>query len=212
MATLTRSQIELYALAAGLPPGLFGAIAEAESSGSTTVVNSIGCVGLWQINQPVQVKDHPTWTVAWLQDPSHNAQAAATLYRQSGTAPWVSSESVWSKDPAVTGTSTTPAGLLAPDPFGDDTTGAIPGDGSTTPSVPGLGDVQSVAGGVTSLAHLGVGAAKWLSNPQNWVRIGEVVVGAGLVLVGLVVMTRGTWEPAAQAVTKTAAKVGAMAA
>lgn len=55
------------------------AIALAESSGNATVINSIGATGLWQINQPVHVKAHPTWTKQWLQNPNNNAKAAYVL-------------------------------------------------------------------------------------------------------------------------------------
>ena len=72
------STAELVALAeeAGLEgekAAIAGAIASAESQGNPKVVNSIGCVGLWQIYQSV----HPElgMTVEDLKVPSKNAQA-----------------------------------------------------------------------------------------------------------------------------------------
>jgi cell wall-associated NlpC family hydrolase len=82
VTTLTARQIARVAYTAGFRgDGLVTAVAVAlaESSGRVEVVNSIGCVGLWQINQPVHVAAHPKWTRAWLQVASHNAEAAFTL-------------------------------------------------------------------------------------------------------------------------------------
>ena len=90
MPTLSQTQIAMYARAAGLPgdPDVWAAVAMAESSGRTDIVNSIGCVGLWQINQPVHVKRHPTWTVRWLSDPMNNAKAAKAIYASHAPQPW----------------------------------------------------------------------------------------------------------------------------
>ena len=90
MPVLSYDQIVQVARAGGLPgdKDMWAAVAMAESSGRTDVVNSIGCVGLWQINQPVHIKTHPTWTVAWLQNPVNNAKAAAVIYRAQGMKAW----------------------------------------------------------------------------------------------------------------------------
>lgn len=55
------------------------AVALAESSGRTEVVNSIGCVGLWQINRPAHQPAHPGWTQSWLQNGANNATAAFSV-------------------------------------------------------------------------------------------------------------------------------------
>lgn len=60
------------------------AVVLAESGGNAKVVNRIGCVGWFQINQPVHVKAHPTWTRAYLQDPRNNAKAAYALFVANG--------------------------------------------------------------------------------------------------------------------------------
>lgn len=91
MTTISSAQVRMYAQSAGFSGSLLDtmtAIAMAESSNRTDVVNPIGCVGLWQINQPVQVKDHPTWTVAYLQNPLNNAMAAKTIYTSQGLSAW----------------------------------------------------------------------------------------------------------------------------
>lgn len=64
------------------------AVALSESSGRYWVVNSIGCVGLWQINVSVHVKSHPTWTTAAMKDPDRNAAAARVLWKDRGWKPW----------------------------------------------------------------------------------------------------------------------------
>jgi len=64
------------------------AVALAESSGRYWVVNSIGCVGLWQIYVKVHIKAHPTWTTAAMKDPDRNAAAARVLWKDRGWQPW----------------------------------------------------------------------------------------------------------------------------
>lgn len=90
MATLSLNQMALIAATAGLPgdPWLWAAVGMAESTGRTDVVNSIGCVGIWQINQPVHVKANPTWTVGWLKNPVNNALAAKKIYNSQGMNAW----------------------------------------------------------------------------------------------------------------------------
>jgi hypothetical protein len=170
---LSRAEIKLYTISAGLPD-LFVDIAMAESSGRTDVVNSIGCVGLWQINQPVHVKAHPSWTRTWLQNPGNNARAAKVLYSQSGTAPWVSSKAKWG-GAAGAGNSD---GLQWSD---------IPGADAVSGAVDTVGDV---AGGVSLIADGVAKTATWVSKPSNWVRVGYVVGGGVLVVAGVGMITK----------------------
>lgn len=89
MTTLTPRQIARVAYTAGFRGDRLVtavAIAIAESGGRVEVVNSIGCVGLWQINQPVHVQTYPKWTRAYLQNAANNAAAAFTL--SGGGARW----------------------------------------------------------------------------------------------------------------------------
>lgn len=62
------------------------AVGLAESGGRYWVVNSIGCVGLWQINVPV----HKKYTTAAMKDPAKNAAAAMDIYKGAGSkwSPW----------------------------------------------------------------------------------------------------------------------------
>lgn len=86
--SLSPSQIAGYWLKYGgnrSKATIMTAIALAESSGQTDVVNSIGCVGLWQINQPV----HPELgTTDSLKNPANNAKAAGSILRSQGLTAW----------------------------------------------------------------------------------------------------------------------------
>jgi hypothetical protein len=82
MAILSANQIAAVASGAGFsgtPLVISIAIALAESSGDTNVINYLGCVGLWQVYESVHIREHPTWTTSWLQNPANNAQAAYIL-------------------------------------------------------------------------------------------------------------------------------------
>lgn len=218
MATLTQDQIVQVARAGGLPgdPQIWAAVAMAESSGRTDVINSIGCVGLWQINQPVHIRTHPTWTVKWLQNPVNNAKAAAVIYRQQGWSGWEAytgpdgkgSDGPWRqyyKGSTSSGGGSTvtpvfdfndPFGLWpddwgdAPDSIGGDTLNDWfdTEDGSTDRSIaPGIGDVAT---GIGTIAEAVTKSAVWLGNPRNWVRVGYVAGGALLVGMGLSIVAK----------------------
>lgn len=88
---LTAKEIANAAAAAGFTGSdlqIAVAVAFAESSGNPTVVNSLGCVGLWQIYQSVWVGSNPTWTVAWLKIPANNAIAAYKVKSEQGWGAW----------------------------------------------------------------------------------------------------------------------------
>lgn len=187
MATLTLQQAAAYARAAGFTGDALVdivAVAEPESSLSTTVVNSIGCVGVWQINQPVHVKDHPNWTVAWLQDPGNNAAAAYTVWQQQGMSAWQS----WTTGRAagyVSAAQVAVASVGGGTATGTATTAALttatPATGTVT-QADLLGDSGKALG---SIAHVIIAGAAWVANPDNWSRLIYVVLGGGIILVGL---------------------------
>lgn len=185
MATLTLQQAATYARAAGFTGDALVdivAVVPGESGGSTTVVNSIGCVGVWQINQPVHVKDHPGWTVAWLQDPANNATAAKTIFDSQGMAAW----EVWTNGTAA---ASLPAARAAVASIGGaSAAGTTPGTPTATQadllgSV--VGGAQDVGGFLSGLTHTVIALAQWMGDATNWLRVGQVVVGGGLVLIGL---------------------------
>ncbi|MFI5534716.1 transglycosylase SLT domain-containing protein [Kitasatospora sp. NPDC051853] len=91
MTTLSPAQIANVAYRAGWRGEdlvVAVAVALAESSGRTDVVNSIGCVGLYQINVPVHVKARPSWTTEAMKNPDANAAAAMVLWKERKWQPW----------------------------------------------------------------------------------------------------------------------------
>lgn len=179
MATLTKTQIQAVAVSVGLPqPSVMAAIAMAESSGRTDVVNSIGCVGLWQINQPVWVKSHPTWTQAWLKNPVNNARAAKVIYGIQGFQAWEAyTNGAYKKYMAGVSQGSDSFDLLDP-------LGIIPGDQtSAAADVTGLG-------GLNDIASFTANAGNWISNPSNWLRVLYVLGGAALAVAGVAMLAR----------------------
>jgi hypothetical protein len=74
-------------------PVTMSAIAMAESSGDTDVVNKVPCVGLWQINWPVWKKDDYIKGITKgdmnaLKNPDINASAANHVYGLQGYDAW----------------------------------------------------------------------------------------------------------------------------
>jgi hypothetical protein len=181
MATLTQGQIQAIATAAGLPdPKLMAAIAMAESGGRTDARGTVGEIGLWQINQPVHVKAHPTWTVAYLQNPVNNAYAAKTVLASQGLGAWtVYTNGAYKQFYGGTVSGAVGAAVAA--------AGAIPGPvGWVVDAAGNL--VQAGAGIVDTGAQLGrlaiavAKAGNWVSSPQNWVRIVYIGIGAAAVV------------------------------
>lgn len=94
MSTLSYSTLESLWTEAGGPSSVApvaAAIAIAESGGNPAAVGptwngDAGSIGLWQI----QTGAHPQWTVAQLENPQTNAQAAVSIYQAAGNAftPW----------------------------------------------------------------------------------------------------------------------------
>lgn len=226
MATLTYEQIIQVARAGGLPgdAAMWAAVAMAESSGSTTVINSIGCVGLWQINQPVHIKSHPQWTVAWLQNPVNNAKAAAVIFRAQGMDAWEAytgpsghgSSGPWRQyyKKGAGGKGATQADWLDPwnlDPFGlvpGNPNNSSPGDpfGGDPPYSGAVGGVQDVATGVGAIAEAVQKTAQWLGNARNWVRVGYATGGAVLVALGLSIVAKPLMSAAPMGQVVSAAK------
>lgn len=219
MARLTLAQMAQAARAGGLPgdPNMWAAVGMAESSGDPEIINSIGCVGIWQINQPVHIKSHPTWTVKWLQNPVNNARAAAVIYHQQGMDAWEGytgpsghgSDGPWKQyykggsatggvtqanwwDDWIGGSKDFQKGFN--DPFG--LGGTLGGLGVPMPDYNqefgggGLGGLGSVATGIGTMAEAVQKSAVWLGNARNWIRIGYVVGGGALVMLGLSVVAK----------------------
>lgn len=186
MGRLSYTTIELYAAAAGLPdPAKWAAIAMAESSGDPARVNNIGCVGLWQINQPVWVGQHPKWTTSWLKDPMHNAMAAKVVYDAQGLGAWEGyTNGNWKKF-YKKGSGAVPADFDWGDIFGPPT-----GDDFQRGWDAGQGVGDQLLGPFGDIADFAAKAGNWISNPHNWVRVGYVVGGTLVALIGVQMLVR----------------------
>ncbi|MEU0398349.1 transglycosylase SLT domain-containing protein [Streptomyces sp. NPDC006208] len=189
---LTLGQMSMLARAAGLPgdPDVWAAVGMAESSGDTNVVNGIGCVGIWQINQPVHVKSNPTWTVKWLQNPMNNAIAAKKIHKSQGWNAWeaytgpdgTGSDGPW-RQYYKKGSS---AGAQPVDFDFWDPLDILP-DGSTDgmPDLPGVDTVEGIADAIAKTADV-------LVNPQTWLRIAYGAIGVVLIAGGLFLLVKTT--------------------
>lgn len=178
---------------AGVPNANLGewlARARAESSLQTDVVNSIGAVGLLQINQPVHVKDHPEWTVAWLKDPANNVAAARILSNNwTNTQPWAASRlgtiaylpaSQLQADFWLQSTPNKVAGaLLQGNPVGQ----------AALPTIAGAVDTAQNALHPLKTVDEFLGM---LSQASTWKRVGYGVIGAGLLLMAVSTVARGS--------------------
>lgn len=183
-------------------------VAMAESGGDDKVVNSIGCVGLMQINQPVHRAAHPTWTVKWLQDPTNNLKAALVLYKAAGNkfdGPWLDSRDKgggggWGQHVKGSGG----GGLRQVDSpeeackhlNGPAREACIQGErerqegGGGGGPLDALDDLGEVADQIGRLAQAMAKAGNWLGSPANWLRIVYVAGGGLLGLAAVAVIVR----------------------
>jgi hypothetical protein len=173
-------------------------VAMAESGGNAGSVNSIGCVGLLQINQPVHVKSHPTWTVQWLKDPMNNLTAGLVLFKAAGgrfDRDWADSKNKggipegWGPHVAAAlgGGGSGDASQASDDPC--ELLKGTPGyeyctrnKGDSGPDGTTLGDTAEQLG---RLAQAVAKAGNWIADPANWVRIAYVAGGGVLALVAV---------------------------
>jgi hypothetical protein len=200
MAKWSKNQIMIMARAAGWGDRSSDAaeVAMAESGGDDKIVNSIGCVGLMQVNQPVHVKAHPKWTVKWLQDPMNNLAAALVLFKASGEkfdGPWLDSRDKgggggWGGK--VKGGSTGGASQAGDKDSGNcDLLKGTPGyeycmrDSEGGGGGGALDDLGDTAAQIGRVAQAIAKAGNWIADPGNWVRVAYVAGGAVLALVAV---------------------------
>lgn len=196
MAKWSRAQIAVMARAVGWGSHSedVAEVAMAESGGDDKVVNSIGCVGLLQINQPEHVSAHPKWTRAWLQNPMNNLAAGLVLFKAAGNkfdGPWLDSRdkgggggwggkvsggvSQIGDDPCKNLTGLAREMCLKNQRLGEEMQENPPGEGSLWDSAQQIG----------RLAQAVAKAGNWLADPGNWVRIAYVTGGTVLALVAV---------------------------
>lgn len=192
MPTLNSTQIAGLAWNAGFRGGPLEtavAVALGESSGRTEVVNSIGCVGLWQIN----TRAWPQYSVAAMKDPQANANAAYAI--SNGGTDWHPWE-VYTKRSYLLFVPQAKAGVTALQHLGADTSpslfdrlrGVVRAPIDTAAGV--VDAAQGAAEGVTQFAQFPAKVLAWISDRNNMIRVSKVVVGTGLVVAGMVVVSR----------------------
>lgn len=209
MPTLTRDQIAMYAQAAGLTGAAVDtavAVALAESGGNTKAHNAIppdDSYGLWQINMlgsmgPERRRKLGISSNSALYDPAVNARAMAMISSGgSNFTPWSTYTSgAYRKHLSGGAGGVESANWL--DDLGNGLDGVFDwGSDAFTGIADGLK-------GLLSIAELMIGAAAWMANPHNWIRVVQVGTGGVLVAVGIVIAARGALKPAAAAVGKVA--------
>lgn len=202
MTYLSQSQIAMYAAAAGAAnPTLAAAVAMAESNGNTQAHNIVppdDSYGLWQINMlgvlgPDRRKKLGISANSALYDPGTNARAMVLI---SGGG---SNFSAWSTYTSgaytkyLSGTATQAATSAQPIIDWNDPFGLVPKKyKNQEPTAPGGDLLNNLTGGGSigsSLDFLG-NAASWLSKASNWLRIGYVIGGGALAIVGLAMVIK----------------------
>jgi hypothetical protein len=154
------------------------AIVLAESSGNPRAISYTGCChGLWQINTNSTNK-----TPQQLYDPKTNAQEAFRLWTQRGWQPWDSSRlGQIARGPEARASTAT--WHLSPDIGGPPGTGIDPGKALEN-AIPGL---EGLSQGLEK-------ARAWLTTPANLGRLATGVIGAVIIIAGLVVLARPAVE------------------
>lgn len=193
MPKLSQGQIAAYAQSAGLSGGaaqIASAVAMAESGGNTRAHNPIppdNSYGLWQINMlgslgPDRRKKLGISSNSQLFDPGVNARAMAMISSNgSDWQPW----------------STYTNGAYKKYMDGADQAGFMGDLGEGLGDLFGGGAGMVVPGleGLTSIAELAVGAGRWIANPDNWIRVGQVWIGVLLIGVGVNLAVRKKVAP-----------------
>lgn len=186
MAVLSYKQMYAYNVAAGFlgtDAITMTAIDQAESSGNTTAINPIPCVGIAQIN----VKAHPEYTATQMFDPAANAQAAHKIWQAQGFSAWTTYTSGTYKrylagaTAAASGgaTASAPGGLLNP----------INGGHALGTGINAYQAIDTLAGQV--------------DNPLFWARV--LFILAGIVMVGMGILSMS--KTAITSGVKTATKI-----
>jgi hypothetical protein len=183
--TLTPAQIAQWAVQAGFSGQDLTtavAVALAESSGriDATNTNIDGSIdyGVWQINSghADEFAKHPQWWSVENADMAHDVWAAAG----NKWTPWVTFNNGRYTSFLLQATA------AAKNPDTGNVVGG-PGDTKNVTIIPGVDSIaESLSGFTTGLAAVGA----WIGNPQNWERVGLVLVGGALV-VGALIMVAG---------------------
>lgn len=185
--TMSQASIKQLAMSAGLNEsraGLAAAIAMAESSGDPNAHNAKppdDSYGLWQINMlgamgPARRKQFGISDDSQLYNPETNAKAMAQISQQGGNfAPW------------STYTNGAYRQFLIP------SLGPVPGTTPATSSGSGNWLDKILPGSPVGDINTAVSkTSAWVSNSENWLRVGYVVGGSVIVIVGLTMIIGST--------------------
>lgn len=203
---MSLSQSEIYSLAksVGLTDArakVAAAIAMAESGGDPNAHNATppdDSYGLWQINMiggngPERRKQLGLATNDELYNPSTNAKAMKSISQDGGNFnPWstYTSQSYQKyMSNKVSDQTGTPGWLKIISPV--------------TAVIPGGNVISDTTQGITTIATAVAKTATWISNSQNWIRVGFIVGGAVVTIAGLVMVVEST--KAGRTITKAAA-------
>lgn len=197
------TQSELYSLAksVGLSDAsakTAAAIAMAESKGdphahNTNVLTGDNSYGLWQINMignlgPDRRAKYGLSSNEQLFDPATNARVmAGESHNGTNWVPWSTwpiAYQTYMANP-VTDQSHNPGWL---DKLGRSIANSPIGLGITNGTNPITSTAQAAASAADTLGK----ATKWVSNSENWIRVGYVVGGSVLVVAGLVMVLQST--------------------
>lgn len=187
MGKLSATQVAQYARNAGFPASEIPMAVEVARLESGFDPNKEGLIdprdkGLFQINSHY----HPeVLSINW-KDPQANTNLARQIWQQRGWGEWHTSGRARFN-------------LLGKTTTGQESTAAASSAKATESQAEALRNVgSSILGPIEALNRIG----SWISEPANWVRVIEVVVGGALVLVGLAVVAR----PVAAPIVSTAAE------
>lgn len=169
MPIATDKQIAQYAYNAGWRGNdltISVAVAIAESSGRTDVVNAIGCVGLWQVFARVH-----NLNVNSLKDPQYNANQAYKIWKMQGWNRGWSAYSNGAYKRYMSRATKAVAGI-----------NGVSNPGTGTPNPIGFPNPLS---GIDDISK----GIRILSDRQTWIRVGTILLGVALVIFALTKMT-----------------------
>jgi len=176
------------------------AIAYAESRGDPLAKNPSGATGLWQI------LGNPSGFNGNLDTPSDNATAAVLKWEQAGNSftPWTTFTSGAYKSYLSEAQQVQQQQVAQNNPL----TG-VPGASTVEGAVNAVGDT---AGAIKDVGQGIVDFVQAITNLENWLRLGEVLVGIWLIFIGIKALTGGQIDPAGTIGRAAKSGVGAAAA
>jgi hypothetical protein len=201
------TQTDLYslAIAQGLTPArarVAAAVGMAESGGdpnahNTNAATGDNSYGLWQINMlgklaPERLVLFGIKSNDQLFDPQTNARAMRILSANGADfSPWSAYKSDAYKEFLNVPVTDQTKDPLWKSILNGAIGGVVPGYGARD-LIPGVGGITDTAQGIGSAVETLNKTASWLSNSENWVRVGYVVGGGAMILVGLVMMVQSS--------------------